>query len=76
MWEGLLPVGSVVILKGTTQKFMIAGICQIIREEADVLYDYSGLLHPYGYVDRKTIYLVNLSCINTRASCAALGGWT
>ena len=37
MWEGWLPVGSVVLLKGAKQKIMIVGICQIIREEADTL---------------------------------------
>ena len=59
MWEGWLPVGSVVLLKGANQKIMIVGICQIIREEADTLYDYSGLAHPCGYIDRETIFLFN-----------------
>jgi hypothetical protein len=60
MWEGgLLPVGSVVLLKGATRKIMIVGICQGLKEEGDVLYDYSGLLHPYGYMDRNTIFLFN-----------------
>ena len=60
MWEGgLLPVGSVVLLKGATRKIMIIGICQGLKEDGDVLYDYSGLLHPYGYMDRNTIFLFN-----------------
>ena len=46
MWEGgLLPVGSVVLLKGATRNIMIIGICQGLKEDGDVLYDYSGLLH-------------------------------
>ena len=53
MWEGLLPIGSIVILKNTKQKMMILGICQQVEEEnGGVLYDYSGVLHPYGYVSR------------------------
>ena len=51
MWEGgLLPVGSVVLLKGATRKIMIIGICQGLKEDG---------LHPYGYMDRNTIFLFN-----------------
>jgi hypothetical protein len=64
MWEGLLPIGSVVILKGTNQKMVICGICQEVEEESGkVLYDYSALLHPYGYVDREHLYVFNSDAI-------------
>ena len=69
MWEGLLPVGSIVILKGTEQKIMVAGVCQIVREtEEDVMYDYSGVLHPYGFVDSEQIYLFDRDDIATVVS--------
>lgn len=62
MWEGLLPVGSVVLLKGSEQKVMIIGVCQIVRgKEEDLagMYDYSAVLHPYGYIDSDNIFLFN-----------------
>ena len=64
MWEGLLPIGSVVILKNTKQKMMICGICQQVEEEnGGVLYDYSALLHPYGYVSKDYLYVFNQESI-------------
>lgn len=64
MWEGLLPIGSVVLLKDSTQKMVICGICAMVAEEGgDVLYDYSALLHPYGYVDRDHLYVFNQDAI-------------
>ena len=62
--EGLLPIGSVVILKNTKQKMMICGICQQVEEEnGGVLYDYSALLHPYGYVSKDYLYVFNQESI-------------
>lgn len=64
MWEGLLPIGSVVLLKDSDQKMVICGICATVAEEGgDVLYDYSALLHPYGYVDRDHLYVFNQDAI-------------
>lgn len=64
MWEGLLPIGSVVLLKGSTQKMMICGIVQMVEEEnGRVLYDYSAFIHPYGYIDADHLYVFNRDSI-------------
>ena len=58
MWEGLLPIGSVIQLKdvGDKQNIMIVGLCAIEPEETGVIYDYTGVLHPYGFVDEVYVF--------------------
>ncbi|WP_312370265.1 DUF4176 domain-containing protein [Lachnoclostridium sp.] len=58
MLEGLLPVGTVVLLKESTRRLMIIGVCQ--REVAsDVIWDYAGCLYPEGYMGADKVYLFN-----------------
>ena len=58
MEEGLLPAGSIVLLKDSTKKVMILGFLQQIAEaEEPVYYDYCGCLFPEGYISPDEIYL-------------------
>lgn len=52
----LLPVGSVITLKGATKKLLIVGIT-MQREDDDKIYDYIGVPYPEGYIDSETMFL-------------------
>ena len=39
----LLPVGSIVLLKGGTKKTMIMGVLQTDEEHPETVYDYMGI---------------------------------
>lgn len=52
----LLPVGSVVALKGATKKIMIIGIA-VNNESSGTMYDYIGVPFPEGYIDSETMFL-------------------
>lgn len=64
MIKDLLPVGSVVLLKGGVKKLVIMGIKQANAEEPDTEYDYAGVMYPEGYLGNDTLYLFNHSDIN------------
>lgn len=64
MIKDLLPVGSVVLLKGGIKKLVIMGIKQANAEESDVEYDYAGVMYPEGYLGNDTLYLFNHADIN------------
>jgi hypothetical protein len=59
MIEGLLPVGSVVLLKDSTKKVMIIGVCQKEVGQDTVFWDYSGCLFPEGYMGADKTFLFN-----------------
>lgn len=48
MENKLLPIGSVVLLKGAESRIMIAGYCAVGEDESHV-WDYSGVIFPRGY---------------------------
>lgn len=48
--EGLLPIGSVVLLKDSTHRVMVIGYYQKLVGNENKLYDYAGCLYPEGYV--------------------------
>lgn len=54
--KNLLPIGSIVLLKGGEKRLMISGILQ---RDAGKNYDYIGLPYPEGYIGRKFQYLFN-----------------
>lgn len=61
--KGLLPIGSVVLLKEGTKKLMIFGVKQMdseIQEE----YDYIGVMYPEGNVGIEGQYLFNHESID------------
>ena len=59
MLSGLLPVGSVVLLKDSTKKVMVIGVCQREVGEETNIWDYSGCLFPEGYMGADKTLLFN-----------------
>ena len=56
--KNLLPLGSVVLLKGGKKRVMICGRMQI-RVQDNAMFDYSACLYPEGIIDPKKLYLFN-----------------
>lgn len=56
--NALLPLGSVVLLKGAQKKLMIYGRKQIHMDNNE-LYDYLGVVYPEGYIDPNYTFLFN-----------------
>lgn len=57
--EGLLPVGSVVLLKDGAHKVMIIGYCQRLVNKQEQVYDYVACLFPEGFISAEKNYLFN-----------------
>lgn len=57
--KGLLPIGTVVLLKDSTKKVVIIGHNQVDVNDRSVVYDYSANLFPEGYMSADQIYLFN-----------------
>ncbi|HEX2947935.1 MAG TPA: DUF4176 domain-containing protein [Clostridia bacterium] len=58
--QELLPLGSVVLLKGGTKKVMICGRGQTkVDDSENTLYDYSACYYPEGIIDPKELFLFN-----------------
>lgn len=64
MFENLLPIGSVVLLKEGTKKLMITGIKPVAEEKPDTIYDYIGVIYPEGYLSNEYNFLFNHEDIN------------
>ena len=64
MFKELLPIGSVVALKGNIKKLMITGIKIAKEDEPEIYYDYMGVFFPEGYVGNNSNFLFNHSDIN------------
>jgi hypothetical protein len=52
----LLPVGTVVTVKGANKSMMIIGI---LPENNEKRYDYLSVLYPEGYLTPEQMYLFN-----------------
>ena len=50
MEKRLLPIGTVVTLKGGTKKAMITGYCPVAAEMPDKIFDYRGCPYPEGII--------------------------
>ena len=60
MFEGLLPIGTVVLLKNSSKRVMIIGVLQQqIQENGKTLWDYAGCLYPEGYMGPDKSFLFN-----------------
>lgn len=59
MFSGLLPVGTVVLLKNSKKRVMIIGVCQKTSDHPDMLWDYSACLFPEGYIGADKLFLFN-----------------
>ena len=66
MLEGLLPIGSVVLLKDASKRLMIIGVC---RKDAsgpeEKVWDYVGCYYPEGYISEDHAFLFNGDQIET-----------
>ena len=63
--NGLLPIGSVVLLKDSTKRVMIMGVLQKqIKEGQAVIWDYCGVLFPEGYMGPDKTFLFNAEQID------------
>lgn len=59
MYDYLLPIGSVVLLKGGIKKLMITGVCQSNTTDPTVLYDYVAVLYPEGQLASNANFMFN-----------------
>lgn len=65
MLEGLLPIGTVVLLANSTKKVMIIGLCQKGGSDPNTIWDYAGVTFPEGYLDSNKLFLFNNGQIDT-----------
>ncbi len=59
MLNGLLPIGSVVLLHESKKKVMIVGVCQKGGSEPERIWDYAGVLFPEGFLAPDKMFLFN-----------------
>lgn len=64
MYERLLPIGSVVLLKGANKRVMITGRIQARAGERKV-YDYSACWYPEGIMSPKEMFFFDHDSIGT-----------
>lgn len=57
--EGILPIGSVVLLKEGSHRVMIIGYCQKMIGHDEKLYDYVACLYPEGFMSADQNLLFN-----------------
>lgn len=50
MYERVLPVGTVVMLKDAYKRMMIMGYQQSQTEDLKKVYDYIGCIYPEGFI--------------------------
>ena len=58
MYKDLLPIGSIVRLKGAERKLMVCGRI-VCNEKADQIYDYVGCIYPQGIIGSSEMYFFN-----------------
>lgn len=63
MYSELLPIGSIVLLKGGNKRLMICGRIQT-RKGENVIYDYCGCYYPEG-IDPSNMFFFNRDAIET-----------
>lgn len=60
MFEGLLPVGTVVLLKNSKKRVMIIGVLQKqVKGDEEIIWDYSACFYPEGYMGPDKTFLFN-----------------
>lgn len=61
MFSGVLPIGTVVLLKNSTKKLMIIGFCQkqVQEDGQGQVWDYVGCVYPEGYLGPDQSYMFN-----------------
>ncbi len=63
MYKDLLPIGSVVLLKGGNKRVMICGRIQT-RTGEEKIYDYSACYFPEGIVDPSNMFFFDRDAID------------
>jgi len=56
--QDLLPIGTVVRVKGATKRLMIFGVKQVDAKTKE-LYDYIGVLYPEGNMGEEVRFMFN-----------------
>jgi hypothetical protein len=64
MYNYLLPIGSIVLLKNGTKKLMITGIKPVKEDDPDRVYDYIGVIYPEGFIGNEYNFLFDHNDIN------------
>lgn len=57
MFTGVLPIGSVVLLKNSTKKLMVIGFAQVSANNPEKVYDYVGCVFPEGFLGPDQTFL-------------------
>lgn len=57
MFERVLPIGTIVLLKGAQKRVMIIGYCKYMGNDTSKIYDYAGCVYPEGYLTPDTTAL-------------------
>ena len=65
-YNGLFPIGTVVLLKDSTRRVMISGVAQYSISDANQrkLYDYVGVVFPEGFMGPEENLLFNADQID------------
>lgn len=64
MFEGLLPIGTVVLLKDSVKKVMITGVLQKqVDKNTEKIWDYTAVLYPEGTMGPDKSFLFDSSQI-------------
>lgn len=59
MLNGLLPIGSVVLLNESKKKVMIVGVCQRSANDHSKIWDYTGVIFPEGFLAPDKMFMFN-----------------
>ena len=65
MFTGVLPIGSVVLLKNSSKKLMITGFAQVSADDPNKIYDYVGCVFPEGFLGPDQTFLFDSHQIET-----------
>lgn len=57
MFTGVLPIGSVVLLKNSSKKLMVMGFAQVAADNPEKVYDYVGCVFPEGFLGPEQTFL-------------------
>ena len=63
MYKDLMPIGSVVLLKGGEKRLMICSRV-VVNAAENTIYDYAACLYPEGIVDSSNLYFFNHDAID------------
>lgn len=57
MFDKVLPIGTIVLLKNARKRIMIIGYCKYKGNDTSKIYDYAGCVYPEGYISPDTTAL-------------------